>query len=82
MELAYASLHQLCGPLLHRLGSMPGPQRQALEIVFGMSSGAAPDRFLVALAVLSLLSEVGGLRDGAGRAAELGRAIQVGRASA
>jgi DNA-binding CsgD family transcriptional regulator len=58
MELAYASLHQLCGPLLHRLGSLPGPQREALEIVFGLSGGAAPDLFLVALAVLSLLSEV------------------------
>jgi DNA-binding CsgD family transcriptional regulator len=58
MELAYASLHQLCGPLLHWLESLPGPQRQALEIVFGLSSGAVPDRFLVALAVLSLLSEV------------------------
>ena len=57
-ELAYASLHQLCGPLLDRLESLPGPQRQALEIVFGLSAGAAPDRFLVALAVLSLLSEV------------------------
>jgi hypothetical protein len=62
MELAYAGLHQLCGPLLHRLGSLPGPQRQALEIVFGMSAGAAPDRFLVALAVLSLLSEVSEVR--------------------
>jgi DNA-binding CsgD family transcriptional regulator len=61
MELAYASLHQLCGPLLHRLKSVPGPQRQALEIVFGLSAGTdpkTPDRFLVALAVLSLLSEV------------------------
>ena len=51
-------MHQLCGPLLHRLESLPGPQRQALEIVFGLSAGAVPDRFLVALAVLSLLSEV------------------------
>ncbi len=58
MELAYAGLHQLCGPLLSRLESLPGPQRQALEIVFGLRAGAAPDRFLVALAVLSLLSEV------------------------
>ena len=58
MELAYASLHQLCGPLLHRLEPLPGPQRQALEVVFGLSVGAAPDRFLVALAALSLLSEV------------------------
>src|SRR5271167_2901282 len=58
MELAYASLHQLCAPLLDRLPRLPEPQRQALEIVFGLSSGAAPDRLLVGLAVLSLLSEV------------------------
>src|SRR5262245_22457928 len=43
MELAYASLHQLCAPLLDRLEPLPSPQRQALEIVFGLSSGAAPD---------------------------------------
>jgi DNA-binding CsgD family transcriptional regulator len=57
MELAFASLHQLCAPMLDRLGRLPGPQREALEIVFGLSAGAAPDRFLVGLAVLSLLSE-------------------------
>jgi DNA-binding NarL/FixJ family response regulator len=56
MELAYASLHQLCGPLLDRLDGLPPPQRQALEIVFGLSADEAPDRFLVGLAVLSLLS--------------------------
>jgi DNA-binding NarL/FixJ family response regulator len=58
MELAYASLHQVCAPLLGRLGGLPPPQRQALEIVFGLSAGPAPDRFLVALGVLSLLSDV------------------------
>src|SRR5436190_3258340 len=57
MELAYASLQQLCAPMLDRLESLPLPQRQALEIVFGLSAGAAPDRFLVGLAVLSLFSE-------------------------
>jgi DNA-binding CsgD family transcriptional regulator len=62
MELAYASLHQLCAPLLERLLSLPEPQAQALETVFGLSSGAAPDRFLVGLAVLSLLSEAAGER--------------------
>jgi hypothetical protein len=51
MELAYAGLHQLCAPLLYRLGSLPAPQRQALEIVFGLSTGGAPDRFLVGLAL-------------------------------
>ncbi len=56
MELAYAGLHQLCGPLLDRIATLPGPQRQALEIVFGRSAGAPPDRFLVGLALLSLLS--------------------------
>ena len=58
MELAYASLQQLCAPLLDGLGSLPAPQRQALEIVFGLSASAAPDRFLVGLGVLNLLSEV------------------------
>jgi DNA-binding CsgD family transcriptional regulator len=58
MELAYASLHQLCGPLLDRLDKLPAPQRQAMEIVFGLSAGGAPDRFLVGLAVLSLFAAV------------------------
>jgi DNA-binding CsgD family transcriptional regulator len=57
MELAFASLHQLCGPLLDRLEGLPAPQRQAMEIVFGLSAGDAPDRFLVGLAVLSLFAE-------------------------
>ena len=58
MELAFASLHQLCAPMLDRLGRLPAPQHQALEIVFGLSAGAPPDRFFVGLAVLSLLAEV------------------------
>lgn len=57
MELAFAGLHQLCAPLLDQIDSLPGPQRAALETVFGFSEGAPPDRFLVGLAVLSLLSE-------------------------
>ncbi|MHB8233749.1 MAG: helix-turn-helix transcriptional regulator [Solirubrobacteraceae bacterium] len=56
MELAHASLHQLCRPLLERVAALPGPQRDALEVVFGLSSGSAPSPFLVALAVLSVLS--------------------------
>jgi DNA-binding CsgD family transcriptional regulator len=57
MELAYASLHQLCAPLLDRLERLPDPQRDALRIVFGLRAGPAPGRFLVGLAVLSLLYE-------------------------
>ena len=58
MELPFAALHQLCAPMLEKLQGLPAPQRDALEIAFGMSSGSAPDRFLVGLAVLSLMSEV------------------------
>ncbi len=57
MELAFAGLHQLCAPLLGRLGVLPGPQRQALATAFGMSAGPAPDRLLVGLAILGLLSD-------------------------
>jgi hypothetical protein len=58
MELAFASLQQLCAPLIDRLERLAGPQRDALRVVFGLDVGSAPDRFLVALGVLSLLSEV------------------------
>jgi DNA-binding CsgD family transcriptional regulator/tetratricopeptide (TPR) repeat protein len=58
MELAFSGLHQLCAPMLPYLGRLPAPQRDALGTAFGLSSGAAADRFLVGLAVLSLMSEV------------------------
>ena len=58
MELAFAGLHQLCAPVLDRLDRLPPPQRDALRIAFGLDAGPAPDRFLVGLAVLGLLSEV------------------------
>src|SRR6185295_1529030 len=58
MELAFAGLHQLCAPMLDRLERLPGPQRDALGSAFGLAAGQAPDRFLVGLAVLSLLAEV------------------------
>ena len=57
MELAFAGLHQLCAPMLDHAESLPGPQREALRTAFGLSAGPAPDRFLVGLAVLGLLSE-------------------------
>jgi hypothetical protein len=58
MELAFAGLHQLCAPMLDRLEAVPVPQREALRTAFGMSAGPAADRFLVGLAVLSLMSAV------------------------
>jgi DNA-binding CsgD family transcriptional regulator len=57
MEFAFAGLHQLCAPMLGRLQRLPAPQRAALRIAFGLGPGSAPDRFLVGLAVLSLLSD-------------------------
>ena len=60
MELAFAGLHQLCAPMLTRLEHLAPPQRQALRTAFGMSAGPPPDRFLVGLAVLSLLCEAAG----------------------
>ncbi|MGW1037636.1 helix-turn-helix transcriptional regulator [Streptomyces antibioticus] len=56
MELPYASLHQLCAPFLAEVEALPGPQRDALRVAFGMTSGEPPHRFLVGLAVLSLLA--------------------------
>ena len=58
MELPFAALHQLCAPMLDRLDALPAPQQAALRVALGLESGAAPDRFLVALAALSLLAEV------------------------
>jgi DNA-binding CsgD family transcriptional regulator len=58
MELPFAGLHQLCAPLLDRLGRLPPPQRNALEVTFGLKGEAAPDRLLTGLAVLSLLADV------------------------
>jgi len=62
MELAFAGLHQLCAPMLDRLDRLPVPQHDALRTAFGISAGPPPDRFLVGLAVLGLLSEVAGER--------------------
>ena len=62
MELAFAGLHQLCAPMLDHAESLPVPQREALRTAFGLSAGPAPDRFLVGLAVLGLLSEAAGER--------------------
>ena len=62
MELAFAGLHQLCAPMLSRAERLPEPQHDALRTAFGIAAGPPPDRFLVGLAVLSLLSGVAGER--------------------
>jgi DNA-binding CsgD family transcriptional regulator len=59
VELAFASLQQLCAPLLDGLARLPRPQRVALETAFGLADGGPPDKFLVGLALLSLLSDAG-----------------------
>src|SRR5207249_342746 len=56
MKLAFAGLHQLCVPMLGQLKQLPKPQRDALAVAFGMRKKQAPDRFLIGLAVLSLLA--------------------------
>lgn len=58
-QFAFAGLHQLCAPLLDRTETLPDPQRTALSVALGRQAGAAPDRFLVGLAVLTLLSDEG-----------------------
>jgi DNA-binding CsgD family transcriptional regulator len=67
MTLPFAGLHQLCAPMLDHLEAIPQPQRDALRTAFGVSAGPPPDRFLVGLAVLSLLCDVAGVADVAGK---------------
>lgn len=57
IQLAFAGVHRLCAPVLDRLEDLPGPQRDALASAFGLIEGRSPDRFLVGLAVLTLLSD-------------------------
>src|ERR687886_591310 len=56
MELAFAGIHRLCAPMLDGLDGLAAPQRNALGVALGVASGDAPDPFLVAVAVLNLLS--------------------------
>jgi DNA-binding CsgD family transcriptional regulator len=56
MELPFAGIHQLCAPVLDRLDALPQAQRDALNVALGLAPGDVPDRFLVGLAVLGLLS--------------------------
>jgi predicted ATPase len=56
MELPFAGIHQLCAPVLDQLDALPQPQQDALNVALGLAPGDVPDRFLVGLAVLGLLS--------------------------
>jgi DNA-binding CsgD family transcriptional regulator len=57
MELPFAGIHQLCAPaVLEHLDALPPPQRDALSVALGLAAGDVPERFLVGVAVLGLLS--------------------------
>jgi DNA-binding CsgD family transcriptional regulator len=56
MELPFAGIQQLCAPMLDQLDALPAAQQDALKVALGLASGDVPDRFLVGLAVLGLLS--------------------------
>src|SRR5262245_3699229 len=62
MGMGFAGLHQLLVPFLGGLEHLPGPQRQALESAFGLVAGPPPDRFLVGLAALTLLTDAAAAR--------------------
>jgi hypothetical protein len=58
LDLAFSGVHQLCTPMLEHLDNVPAHQRSALQTALGARAGPVPDRLLVGLAVLSLLSDV------------------------
>ena len=62
LEMPFAAIHQLCKPMLGHVAALPEPQRQALHVAFGLEVGNAPDRFVVALAVLGMLTDVAAQR--------------------
>jgi DNA-binding CsgD family transcriptional regulator len=62
MGMGFAGLHQMLVPFLSGLDGLPGPQRQALASAFGLVAGPAPDRFLVGLAALTLLTDAAAAR--------------------
>jgi hypothetical protein len=62
LELPFAGLHALCGPLLGEVEAVPEHQEEALRVALGLEAGPTPDRFLVGLGVLSVLAEVAGKR--------------------
>ena len=57
MDMGFAGLHQLLIPFLGGLERLPAPQRQALGSAFGLVAGPPPDRFLVGMAALTVLTD-------------------------
>ena len=57
-HLPFAGLHQMLRPVRERAGALPAIQRDALDAAFGLTHGAAPEPFRIAMAVLDLISEV------------------------
>ena len=66
VDLPYAGLHQLCRSMTDTISALPQPQSDALSVAFGRSTGDAPDRYVVGLATLSLMSEVAATKPGGG----------------
>ena len=58
MGLGFAALHRLLLPWTAYLDRLPGPQGDALSAVFGLVTAASPNRFMVGLATLALLTDV------------------------
>src|SRR5215470_7332066 len=56
INLQFGALHELLVPFLPLIDELPVPQRQALRVAFGLKAGPRPDRFLVGLACLTLVS--------------------------
>jgi hypothetical protein len=79
LDMPFVAVHQLCGPILGHMGALPVPQQQALRVAFGAEAGNAPDRFVVGLAVLGLLTEVPRTRDGDQTAARRHQHQRAGR---
>ena len=56
INLPYSAVHQLLIPFLPLIDDLPVPQRQALQVAFGLEAGPPPERFLVGLACVTLAS--------------------------